>query len=142
MFISFILAFYSEDFLLTLGVSYDDDLRFGCFKLLALLINHAQPQSKQTIAYFNRMCYECLYDFDVYYAKIKPFTIESRILELTKEDINGLLIGETIPKELEEKIVQAIRELGGYVFFKMHRSPKDAYEGEVLHVILLHSPSF
>jgi hypothetical protein len=120
---------------LTLGVSYDDDLRFGCFKILALLINDSQPQRKQTIARFIRMCYECLYDFDVYYENIKSFTIESRILDLTKEDVNDLINRKTFRKDLEEEILQAIDELGGYVFFKMHRSPKDAYQSN--HPLIL-----
>ena len=95
---------------------------------MALLINDSHPQSKQTIARFNRMCYECLYDFDIYYETIQSFTIESRMIDLTKEDINHLINGKIIRQDLEEKIIQAIEQLGGYVFFKMHRSPKDAYE--------------
>ncbi|CAF1167831.1 unnamed protein product [Adineta steineri] len=122
------LALHSEDFLLTLGISYDDNIRFGCFKILALLIDDAQPDSKQTIARFNRICYECLYDFNIYYEEIKYFTIESRIIDLTKDDVNHLINGEDIRIDLEKEINQTIEELGGYVFFKMHRSPKDAYE--------------
>ncbi len=95
---------------------------------MALLINDCHPQSKQTIERFNRICYECLYDFDIYYKNIQSFTIESRIIDLTKEDINQLINGKMIRQDLEEKIIEAIEELGGYVFSKMHRSPKDAYE--------------
>ncbi len=118
--------------MLILSVSYDDDLRFGCFKILALLINDSQPQHKHTIARFNRMCYECLYDFDIYYEQIKSFTIESRIIDVTDEDINDLINEKVIRKDLEEKIIQAIDELGGYVFFKMHRSPKDAFQSKFI----------
>jgi len=121
------LAFHIEDFLLILGVSFDDNLRFGCFKILSLLINDSQLK----LSHFNRICYECLYDFDIYYEKIKCFTIESRIINLTKENLNDLINNQIIRKDLEEKIIAAINELGGYVFFKMHRSPKDAYQSKV-----------
>jgi hypothetical protein len=100
---------------------------------LSLLINDSQPQ----ITHFNRICYECLYDFDIYYEEIKSFTIESRIIDLTKEDIYDLINEEIIRKDLEEKIIQTIDELGGYVFFKMHRSPKDAYESKSCILYLL-----
>lgn len=126
------LAFHVEDFLLILGVSYDDTLRFGCFKVLALLISDPQPQSKQTISRFNRMCYECLYDFHIYYEKIKPFTIESCIIDLTKEDAENLINGKIIRKDLETQIMKAINELDGDVCFKMRRSPKDAYQGRFI----------
>lgn len=100
----------------------------GCFKIVSLLTNDSQSQSKRTIERFNRMCYECLYDFDIYYKNIQSFTIESRIIDLTKEDVDQLINGKMIRQDLEEKIIEAIEQLGGYVFFKMHRSPKDAYE--------------
>ncbi|CAF1021310.1 unnamed protein product [Adineta ricciae] len=122
------LSFHCEDFLLTLGVSYDDKLRYNCFQIVALLINDPHPQSKETIRKLDRMCYECLYDFHVYYEQIKSFTIESRIIDLTKEDVRQLIDGKVIRSDLEERITNAITELGGLVFFKMHRSPKDAYQ--------------
>ena len=78
------------------------------------------------------MCYECLYDFDVYYEKIKPFTIESRIIDLTNEDAENLVNGKIIRKDLETEMIQAIHELDGDVFFKMRRSPKDAYQGRCI----------
>ncbi|CAF1059802.1 unnamed protein product [Rotaria sordida] len=122
------LAFYCEDILLTLAVCYDDDLRFSCFKLISLLMNESQPTTKDRLAYLNRICYESLYDFHIYYDKIKSFTIESKIIDLTKQDINDLINKQFIRKDLEEKIIEAIYQLGGYVFIKMHRSPKDAYQ--------------
>jgi hypothetical protein len=115
-----------EDFLLILGVSFDDNLRFNSFKILSLLTNDSQLSFK----YLNRICYECLYDFDIYYEKIQSLTIESRIIYLTKQNLNDLIHRQIIPKDLEEKINEAINELGGYVFFKMHRSPKDAYQSK------------
>ncbi|CAF1026062.1 unnamed protein product [Adineta steineri] len=98
------LALCSEDFLLALGISHDDNIRFSYFKILAFLINNPQPD------------------------KIKCFAIESQIIDLTKDHFNHLINGENIRIDLEKEINQIIEELGGYVFFKMHRSPKDAYE--------------
>lgn len=95
-------------------------------------MNNSQSQIK----HLNRICYECFYDFDIYYEKIKSFTIESRIISLTKENLKDLINGEIIQKDFEEKILEAINELGGYVFIKMHRSPKDAYQSKVFILIL------
>ncbi|CAF3544729.1 unnamed protein product [Rotaria sp. Silwood1] len=122
------LAYHCEDFLLILSVCYDDDLRFGSLKILSLLINDIQPVNKERLLYLNRICYECLYDFYIYYEKIKLFTIESIIIDLTKDDIDHLINQQVIRKSLEEKIVASIEDLGGYVFIKMQRSPKDAYQ--------------
>jgi len=122
----FLLAFHIEDFLLTLSISFDDNLRYATFKIISLLINSAQSEIK----HLNRICYECLYDFDIYYETIKPFTIESRIILLTKENITDLINGEINDKEFEKKLIETIDELGGYVFIKMHRSPKDAYQSK------------
>ncbi|CAF2632589.1 unnamed protein product [Rotaria sp. Silwood2] len=122
------LAYHCEDFLLILSVCYDDDFRFACFKLLSLLINDIQPVNRKRILYLNRICYESLYDFHIYYDKIKLFTIQSNIIDLTKQDIDDLINRQIIRKDLEEKIVESIEELGGYVFIKMQRSPKDAYQ--------------
>lgn len=124
------LAFYCEDFILRLSVSYDDELRFSCFKLLTLLINYSQPPTKQTLLHLNRICFECLYDFDVYYEKIKSFTIESKIIHLTKEDLYDLINKQSIRQDLKEEIIEGINQLGGYVFLKMHRSPKDAFQSK------------
>jgi hypothetical protein len=123
----FYLAFHLEDFLLILSISYDDNLRFNCLKMLSLLINNSQLSFK----YLNRICYEYLYNFDIYYEKIQSLTIESRIIYLTKQNLNDLNHQQIIPKDLEEKIIEAINQLGGYVFFKMHRSPKDAYQSKL-----------
>lgn len=122
------LAFYFEDFLLILSISYDDNLRYNSFKIVCLLMNYSQLKIK----YLNRICYECLYDFDIYYDKIKSFTMESRIIYLTKENLDYLMNEEIIDKDFEKKINEIINELGGYVFFKMHRSPKDAYQSKVV----------
>lgn len=111
-------------------VSYDDNLRFASLKLISLLLNESQPVTKERIINLNRICYESLYDFEVYYDKIKSFTIESRIIDLTHEDLNNLIDKKLIRKDLEDKILEAIHQLGGYVFIKMHRSPKDAYDGK------------
>ncbi|CAF3519318.1 unnamed protein product [Rotaria sp. Silwood1] len=124
------LAYHCEDFLLILSVCYDDDLRFGSLKILSLLINDIQPVNKERLLYLNRICYECLYDFYIYYEKIKLFTIESIIIDLTKDDIDHLINQQVIRKSLEEKIVASIEDLGGYVFIKMQRSPKDAYQSK------------
>ena len=113
-----------------MGVSYDDNLRFGCFKILSLLVN--DPQLK--LLHYNRLCYECLYDFDIYYERIKSVTIESRIISLTKEDLHNLIDESIIQKDVEERLLGAIAELGGFVFFKMHRSPKDAYQSKAFFV--------
>ncbi|CAF4387002.1 unnamed protein product, partial [Rotaria sp. Silwood2] len=125
-------------FLLILGIFYDDNLRYGCFKLLALLIDESHSESKQIITRFHRMYYECLYNFDDYYERIKSFTIESRMVNLTNVDINDLINRENIRKDLEKKIIQMIDELDGNVFVKMHRSPKDAYENIILTIPYSH----
>jgi hypothetical protein len=96
-------------------------------KILSLLIN----DSRLTLKYLNRICYEYLYDFDIYYEKIQCFTIESKIIYLTKENLNDLIHRQIIEKDLEAKIIESIDELNGYVFIKMHRSPKDAYSSKL-----------
>ncbi|CAF3069215.1 unnamed protein product [Rotaria socialis] len=122
------LTYYCEDILLKLCICYDDDLRFASLKIVSLLMNESQPVTKEKILYLNRICYECLYDFDIYYDYIKSCSIESRIIHLTKQDFNDLINRQCIRKDLEHEIVESIEELGGDVFIKMHRSPKDAYQ--------------
>ena len=78
-----------------------------------------------------------IYDFDIYYEQIKSFTIESRIIYTTDEDIKDLINEKVIRKDLEEKMNQAIDELGGYVFFKMHRSPKDAFQSKIIFILTI-----
>ena len=126
------LAFHVEQFLLTLSVSHDDNLRLGCFKIVSLLINDIK------LSHLNRICYEYLYDFDIYYDKIRSLTIESRIIPLTKQNLADLINGQIIRGDLEEKILAAIAELGGHVFFKMRRSPKDAYQSKHLFLHFRH----
>ena len=120
------LSFHIESFLLYLSVVYKDDLRYKAFKILLLLIDEKKPDNKENIVQLNRIFYECLYDFDIYYETIKPFTMETIIIPLTKDDIH-LLLKDEIQNDLKEKISIAIKNLGGHAFFKMHRSPKDAF---------------
>lgn len=80
------------------------------------------------LSHFNRIFYEYLYDFDIYYDQIRSLTIESRIISLTKENLADLINEQIIGKDLEEKLLEGIAELGGNVFFKMRRSPKDAFQ--------------
>ena len=68
-----------------------------------------------------------MYDFDLYYPLIKSQTIESRIIHLTDEDSKLLAKGHIMNEELKSQIENAIEELGGKAFFKMRRSPKDAF---------------
>ena len=120
------LSFHIRDFLLTLGVSYSDELRAKFFRILLLLLNEKDPEDKLKISGLNKLLYEPLYDFDVYYNDIKPVTSESVIISLTPQEVDLLIEGQ-IQDDLKEKVNQGIEQLGGSAFFKMHRSPKDCF---------------
>ena len=120
------LSFHIRDFLLTLGVSYSDELRAKFFKILLLLLNEKDPEDKLKISGLNKLIYEPLYDFDVYYNEIKSVTTESVIISLSPQEVDLLIEGQ-VSDDLKEKITQGIEQLGGSAFFKMHRSPKDCF---------------
>jgi len=120
------LSFHIRDFLLTLGVSYSDEIRSKVFRIVLLLLNEPNPEDKLKITGLNKLLYEPLYDFDVYYEAIKSVTSESVIISLTPEEVDGLIQGK-ISQNLQEQIQQGIQQLGGSAFFKMHRSPKDCF---------------
>ena len=120
------LSFHLRDFILTLGVSYSDEIRAKFFKILLLLLNEKDPEDKLKISNLNKLLYEPLYDFDVYYNNIKSVTSESVVVSLTPEDVDFLIQGK-IQENLKENINKGIEELGGSAFFKMHRSPKDCF---------------
>ncbi|CAF1193049.1 unnamed protein product [Didymodactylos carnosus] len=100
---------------------------------LQLLSNVYDTHQLWIFLSLNPTCYNCqtfideLYQLTSNSLSVKQH-LESRIIDLTKEDVDVLLDGRILLKDLEEKVIQAIHELGGYVFFKMHRSPKDAFE--------------
>lgn len=86
--------------------------------------------NKETLLSLNRFCYESLYDFHIYYPMIEPWTIPSRLIPWKKNEIDEFILNGTFRPELEQLIDETIKELGGNVFFKMHRSPKDAFSGK------------
>ena len=120
------LTSHIRDFILTLGVSYSDEIRAKFFKILLLLLNEKNSEDKLKITGLNKLLYEPLYDFDVYYDAIKSVTTESVIITPTPEEIDGLIAGQ-ISENLKEQIEKGIQQLGGSTFFKMHRSPKDCF---------------
>ncbi|TNV77173.1 hypothetical protein FGO68_gene9732 [Halteria grandinella] len=70
--------------------------------------------------------YESQYDFERWYNQVKELSIESQVIQITKEQAEGMIYRGTInDKVLYETIEKAISELGGSVFAKFRRSPKD-----------------
>ncbi|CDW85887.1 cell division cycle protein 123-like protein [Stylonychia lemnae] len=71
--------------------------------------------------------YEKYYQFKYYYDAIKDQSIKSSIIELTRDDAIYLKSGIIERQDLKKEIQECIQSLGGQVFFKMRRSPKDAF---------------
>eukprot|EP00347_Sterkiella_histriomuscorum_P008073 403346478 len=105
----------------SLGISYCGEMRQQYYKLRQLIFNEKN-------ATYSKIIYENLFDFQNYYEQLKPLTIPSEIIKISLEDSLDLINGKMNNQFLKNQVDIAIEKLGGKVFFKMRRSPKDAFK--------------
>jgi len=116
-----------EEFIKILGTTYIDEIRIYCFKLILILLEEKEYNSRQCLLKLSKEIYENLFTFDKYYENIKNITFPSKIIKLDKIDAENLTKGNFTNEDLKAEIEKEIMELGGKCFFKMRRSPKDTY---------------
>ena len=97
----------------TFGRTHDDELRKRYLRLFDDL--------KASMAVYERH-----FDFSCYYESLKDLTIESRVFQLKHQEALDLLYQGSLTENSEAEITEAIEKLGGEVFVKMRRSPKDS----------------
>jgi hypothetical protein len=108
---------------------YDDEIRYKFFSNILYLADEddLNYKNKNYILKLNRELYETLFNFEFHYDSVKPYTFESELINITRNDALLLTQGEIQNINLKSEIESAIIKLGGSVFFKIRRSPKDAF---------------
>lgn len=112
-----------------LGTCYDDNVRQFAYKIALLLLD---PQgrdfeNKQKISQLQKEVYESLYTFEKYYHSIEALTYKSVIVPLDRVQAELLTQGQIKDNDLRISLQEAITLVGGTAFFKLRRSPKDAF---------------
>ena len=108
--------------------SSNDNLRNIIYQLLLTLNDNTKIYVKQDIIKISKQIYENLYNLEYYFNYTSSYSMQTIILNLSKDEILSFMNSNNI--ELNKKLENSIKELGGNVFIKLsQRSPKDAYYG-------------
>lgn len=108
--------------------SSNDNLRNIIYQLLLTLNDNTKIYAKQDIIKISKQIYENLYNLEYYFNYISSHSMQTIILNLSKDEILSFMNSNNI--ELNKKLENSIKELGGNIFIKLsQRSPKDAYYG-------------
>ena len=123
-----ILLEYLDFIIFPFCFSSNDNLRNIVYQLLLTLNDNTKIYAKQDIIKISKQIYENLYNLEYYFNYISSHSMQTIMLNLSKDEILSFINSNNI--ELNKKLENSIKELGGNVFIKLsQRSPKDAYYG-------------